>query len=84
VDSFPLVDNYLRQLSKKHISVKAAVLPAEGLLSYFSVSPQSLENLQDQVMAIVAFFGCLRGCELVNIELSQVEEVQDGIMTTIT
>ena len=34
-------------------------------------------------MAIVAFFGCLRGFELASIEHSRLEEVSDGVMATI-
>jgi integrase len=74
----------LRQLSKKHIATKAAVLPADGLLKYLNHDAQSLVDRQDRAMALVAFFGCLRGCELVCIELSQLDFMRDGVMVTIT
>ena len=59
------------------------MLPADGLVSYFAFEPQSLQDQQDQAMALLAFFGCLRGCELANIELGHLEEVNDGIMVSI-
>jgi integrase len=59
------------------------VLPANGVAAYFATKPQSKEDKQDQAMAILAFFGCLRGCELTNIEHSHLELVNDGVMVTI-
>jgi hypothetical protein len=73
----------LKNLSKKHVPTKAAVLPADGLVAYFSYGMQSLEDQQDQAMALVAFFGCLRGCELACIEIGHLEEVKDGVMISI-
>lgn len=34
-------------------------------------------------MALLAFFGCLRGCELAAIEVGHLEEVNDGVMVSI-
>jgi integrase len=73
----------LKQLSKKHTPTKAAVLPADGLLAYFSHEMLSLEDQQDQAMALIAFFGCLRGCELSNIEIGHLDDLKDGIMVSV-
>jgi integrase len=51
-------------------------------VAFFALKTTSLEDMQDQAMAIVAFLGCLRGCELANIELPHLEEVNDGVMVT--
>jgi integrase len=43
-----------------------------------------LEEIQDIAISIVAFFGCLRSCELVAIEKDDIECVSEGIMIKIT
>lgn len=44
IETFPLVDSYLKQLGKTHVANKAAVLSADGLLDYFLHAHNSLEE----------------------------------------
>jgi integrase len=66
-----------------HQPNKAAILPAEGLSAFFARELTNNADLQDCAMTVVAFFGCLRGCELVNLEVSNLEEIADGIMIKV-
>jgi hypothetical protein len=68
---------------KKHKPNKAAALPGNGLFSFFSIPHSTLVEEQDLTMSLFAFFGCLCACELVAIQLSDVELVTEGIMVNI-
>lgn len=75
---------YLSKLSNKYVPSKAAILPADGLFRWFAKAPSTAEDCQNRAMALVAFFGCLRSCELVALELKDIEEIADGVLIRIT
>lgn len=60
------------------------MLPAEGLFQWFSIEPSSSrEDKQNRAMALLAFFGCLRGCELVALQIKDFDEVTEGVLVNI-
>lgn len=82
--NFPLVDSFLSGLSKRYSTTKAGVLPSDGLFRFFLCPAVTTEDLQDVAMALFAFFGCLRACELVVISLKDIEYVTEGILVRST
>jgi integrase len=62
---------------------KAAILPTEGLYRYLQHTPSSMEDIQDMAMAVLAYFGCLRSCELIALKNDDFERLSEGLMVKI-